>query len=81
MADFVPDLAAAFKAIARGGRAALEPRGASFRHWAQRLAAEAQDADRMRELAFWSGMLRGPSLRLIAGELIPIAMSWERQGI
>ena len=39
----VPDLAAAWEAIARGRAPALAPRGTSFRRWAQRLAAHAQD--------------------------------------
>ena len=44
----VPDLAAAWEAIASGEEPALAPRGTSFRRWAQRLAAEAQDAERCR---------------------------------
>src|SRR5262249_35119765 len=35
----VPELAAAWEAIARGGVAALPARGTSFRGWAQRLAS------------------------------------------
>ena len=64
----LPDLAAAWQAIARGGEPALAPRGTSFRRWAQRLAAHAQDAARLDdELAFWSGMLRAPALSLVDG--------------
>ena len=37
----VPDLAAAWAAIARGESLALAPRGTSLRRWSQRLAAEA----------------------------------------
>ena len=39
----VPDLAAAWAAIAGGRAPALAPRGTSFRRWAQRLVAHAQD--------------------------------------
>ena len=42
----VPDLAAAWQAIAAGQAVALPPRGTSFRRWAERLAAHAQDAER-----------------------------------
>jgi hypothetical protein len=43
----------------------------SFRHWANRLVEEAHSASRVGELAFWSGMLREPSLSLIAQALDP----------
>ena len=65
----LPDLAAAWASIARGEVAALAPRGTSFRRWAQRLAAEAQDAGRLAELAFWTGMLSAPALSLVEGAL------------
>src|SRR5262249_59828768 len=42
----VPDLAAAWEAVAAGRTLTLSPRGTSLRHWAQRLAAHAQDARR-----------------------------------
>ena len=68
----LPDLAAAWQAIASGGEPALAPRGTSFRRWAQRLASHAQDAARLDdELAFWSGMLRAPALALVDGGLDP----------
>ena len=67
----VPDLAAAWAAIARGEVAALAPRGTSFRRWAQRLAAEAQGAGRLAELGFWTGMLSAPALSLVEGALDP----------
>ena len=56
----VPDLAAAWAAIARGKEASLAPRGTSFRRWAHRLAAEAEEAGRVGELSFWTGMLSEP---------------------
>ncbi len=65
----VPDLAAAWAAIAEGRAPALAARGTSFRRWAHQLAAAAQDAGRERELALWSGMLGAPSLSLFDGEL------------
>ena len=40
----VPDLAAAWQAVGGGQAVALPARGTSFRRWAQRLAAHAQDA-------------------------------------
>src|SRR3977135_2392325 len=67
----LPDLAAAWQAIANGKEPALAPRGTSFRRWAQRLAAEAQDVERVEELALWSGMLRAPALALVDGNLDP----------
>ena len=42
----VPDLAAAFEAIAAGRLPELEPCGTSFRHWAQRLCAAAREPGR-----------------------------------
>ena len=67
----VPDLAAAWEAITGGGVPALAPRGTSFRRWAQRLAGHAQDAGRLAELSFWTGMLSAPSLSLVDGVLDP----------
>jgi non-ribosomal peptide synthase protein (TIGR01720 family) len=67
----VPDLAAAWAAIARGTEPSLPPRGTSFRRWAQRLAAHAQEPTRVEELPFWTGMLSAPSLPLLEGALDP----------
>ena len=50
----VPDLAAAWEAIASGREPALPARSTSFRRWAQRLAVEAQDAE-ARAASFRSG--------------------------
>ena len=60
----VPDLAAACQASAQGRAVVLPARSTSFRHWAERLVARAQDAAVVSELSFWRGMLGGPSLRL-----------------
>jgi hypothetical protein len=65
----VPELAAAWAAIADGRTPVLAPRGTSFRGWARRLAGEAQDARRLGELAFWREMLSQPSLSLVDGTL------------
>src|SRR5215475_485940 len=67
----VPELAAAWEAIARGGVAALPARGTSFRGWAQRLASHAHEARCIGELSFWTGMLSEPSLLLVDGSLDP----------
>ena len=56
----VPDLAAAWGALACGEEPSLAPRGTSFRRWAHRLAAEARDTKRIGELSFWRGMLSEP---------------------
>ena len=50
----VPDLAAAWAAIAGGEEPALPPRGTSFRRWAQRLAAQRRMRGGLGELAFWT---------------------------
>ena len=67
----VPDLATAWAAVARGEAPALAPRGTSLRRWSQRMSAEAQDARRVRELSFWSGMLSEPSVSFLDGTLDP----------
>src|SRR5207302_1324357 len=68
----LPDLAAAWGAIAREEAVTLAPRGTSFRRWAHRLAGEAQSEGRVGELSFWRGMLRQPALSLVAGALDPV---------
>src|SRR4029078_12708744 len=60
----VPDLAVAWQAISSGQAVALAGRGASFRRWAEHLAAQAQDGRVVDELSFWSGELGKPSLLL-----------------
>ncbi|HEY2416362.1 MAG TPA: condensation domain-containing protein, partial [Steroidobacteraceae bacterium] len=67
----LPDLAAAWSAIARGEAITLVPRGTSYHGWAHRLAREAQSPARTDELSFWSAMLREPSLSLVSGALVP----------
>ena len=67
----VPDLAAAWAAVADGKKPELAATGTSLRGWAQRLAAEAQETKRVAELSFWRGMLSAPSLALVDGGLDP----------
>ncbi|WP_240724266.1 amino acid adenylation domain-containing protein, partial [Frankia sp. B2] len=51
----VPDLAAAYRAVAAGSPVELDPVGTSFRRWALLAAAQAQD--RAAELPRWERML------------------------
>ncbi len=67
----VPDLAAAWQLVAAGQAVKLPPRGTSFRDWAERLAAHAQDPSVAQELPFWRGIQREPSLLLSAVRLDP----------
>ena len=67
----LPDLEAAYTAIAQGHRVSLAAPGTSMRRWSQRLAAEAQAERRLGEVAFWSAMLSRPSLSLYDGMLDP----------
>jgi non-ribosomal peptide synthase protein (TIGR01720 family) len=53
----LPDLKAAWQAIAAGLEPRLEPRSTSFRRWAQVLAAEAMAPRRIEELSLWREML------------------------
>src|SRR5262249_2744941 len=65
----VPELAAAWEAIAGGFVPALPARGTSFRRWSQWLASRAQDASCVGELSFWRGLLSERSLSLVDGSL------------
>ena len=67
----VPDLASAWQAIANGQEPALPAQGTSFRRFAQRLAAHAQDPELIGELPFWAGMQSAPALSLVDGSLDP----------
>ena len=51
----MPDLAAAWEAVGRGLEPVFAPRGTSLRRWSQRLAAEAEDTARVKELASGTG--------------------------
>src|SRR5262249_55762132 len=65
----MPELAAAWGAIAQGRVAVLAARGASFRAWARGLAVEGLDAGGLAGLWFWRGVLRETSLRVVDGAL------------
>src|SRR5207247_139598 len=65
----VPDLAAAWSAIVHDREVALPARGTSFRHWAQRLAQHAEQAEVAEEASFWREVLRKPALTLFEGAL------------
>ena len=67
----VPDLAAAWAAVAGGGAAALPARGTSLRGWARRLLSHARSERVVAEVSFWRGMLSGPSAVLVEGLLDP----------
>ena len=54
----LPDLAMAWAAIARGESPKLETCPVSFRGWAERLRQEAANPERVKELSFWSEMLK-----------------------
>src|SRR5262249_36521127 len=60
----VPELAAAWAAIARGEVPALPARGSSFRRWAQRLASRGEGAGCGCGLLFLTRLVRGPVLAL-----------------
>jgi amino acid adenylation domain-containing protein/non-ribosomal peptide synthase protein (TIGR01720 family) len=61
----LPDLAAAYAAISAANLPALEPSPVSFRGWAERLNREALSPERVKELSFWTDMLKD------APELVP----------
>ena len=67
----VPDLAAAWEAIVASRPVRLPPRGTSFRRWAQRLGAHAQDRLRSEELSFWIATLNAPVASLVEQTLDP----------
>lgn len=54
----LPDLAAAWEAVAAGRAPAPEPVGVSFRHWAHRLTELAATPALREQLPFWSGVVR-----------------------
>ena len=55
----LPDLAAAWTAVAAGRRPVLDPVGTSFRRWSQLLAAAAGQEQTAGELAWWQQVLDG----------------------
>ena len=68
----VPDLAAAWQAIAAGQAVALPPRGTSFRRLGGAACGACAGRDSVaQELSFWRGMQSEPSLLLAAERLDP----------
>ncbi|ARF54293.1 non-ribosomal peptide synthetase [Streptomyces gilvosporeus] len=65
----LPDLTAAWEALAAGRTPALEPAGTSLREWSQRLTAAAQHPDRLAELPVWREALHTPE-PLIGGRAL-----------
>ncbi len=59
------DLAVAWQAVERGARPVLEPVGTSMRGWAEYLAQEAVQPERVAELEHWN--------RVLSGERPPLA--------
>ncbi|MFE0138468.1 condensation domain-containing protein, partial [Streptomyces sp. NPDC059037] len=68
----LPDLAEACAALAAGREPVLAPVATSFRHWAQELRAQAGSAERLAELAAWTGMQAGSDPLLTALPLDPV---------
>ena len=68
----VPDLAAAWQAIAQRHAVALPPRGTSFRRWARASGGAGAGRQVVSELSFWRGMLGEPSLLLATARLDPL---------
>ena len=70
----VPDLVAAWAAVAGGHRPVLEPVGTSLRQWSQVLGDQAQEPGRVAELAQWRGMLEAPDPGLGDARLDPAGL-------
>ncbi|MET7530313.1 amino acid adenylation domain-containing protein [Streptomyces goshikiensis] len=62
------DLAAAWEAVARGERPALEPVPTSLRRFAREVAEQATSPRRQAELPYWAGVL-APGAELLPGAL------------
>lgn len=67
----VPDFVAAYAATAAGHQPALEPCPVSFRGWAERLNREALNPERVKELSFWTGMLKDGQELVPGHQLVP----------
>ncbi|MDX6739345.1 non-ribosomal peptide synthetase [Actinocorallia sp. A-T 12471] len=67
----MPDLVAAWGAVAAGAEPALEPVPTSFRRWAHKLLAEAEDPARAGELDTWFDLAEGTNPKLAARVLNP----------
>ncbi|WP_280367066.1 non-ribosomal peptide synthetase [Nocardia wallacei] len=67
----LPDLAAAWQAVASGAQPVFAPAGTSMRRWARGLADESVQPRRAAELSWWRGVLDGPDPMLGARPLRP----------
>ncbi|MFF4468282.1 amino acid adenylation domain-containing protein [Streptomyces sp. NPDC001599] len=67
----LPDLQAAWEAVAEGREPRLDPVPTSYRRWAKALSEEARTADRMAELPLWTEQTRGASVSLTERPLDP----------
>ena len=62
----LPELTAAYTALAGGARPAPEPEAHTLRAWSERLLGHAQERARTAELGYWRGALAGPAGPLAA---------------
>ncbi|MGW7403973.1 amino acid adenylation domain-containing protein [Streptomyces sp. NPDC054833] len=67
----LPDLQAAYEAVAAGETPALDPTGTSFRRWAELLTTQARSDERRAELPGWTELLRGEEPLLGVRQLDP----------
>ncbi|NGN69626.1 amino acid adenylation domain-containing protein, partial [Streptomyces sp. A7024] len=67
----VPDLEAAYTALAAGRDVALDPVPTSFRHWARELSVQATTPDRQAELPQWTALLDDPGTPLTTHPVDP----------
>ncbi|HEY2116652.1 MAG TPA: amino acid adenylation domain-containing protein, partial [Candidatus Angelobacter sp.] len=67
----MPDFAAAWAAIAAGVPPVLEPCLVSFRGWAERLNREALNPNRVKELSFWTNVLKDAQELVPGHQLLP----------
>jgi non-ribosomal peptide synthase protein (TIGR01720 family) len=68
----LPDLTAAYEAIAAGREPALPPVPTSFRHWASEVAAQAATPERLAELPYWAGLHASQDPLLTARPVDPV---------
>ncbi|KOG49416.1 non-ribosomal peptide synthetase [Streptomyces decoyicus] len=68
----LPDLVAAWEAVAAGRQPAPEPAGTSLREWSRQLTTAAQHPDRLAELPVWKEILRTEEPLIGGRELDPV---------
>ncbi|WP_051857675.1 amino acid adenylation domain-containing protein [Streptomyces cellulosae] len=67
----LPDLQAAWEAVAEGREPRLDPVPTSYRRWAKAMSEEARTAERMAELPLWTKQSSGASAALTEQPLDP----------